>query len=208
MIIHRTPALLRWLYPDLLWRMPAGEHKLYLTFDDGPIPELTPWILEVLDKYQVPATFFCVGDNLRKHGAIAAEAHAAGHRIANHTYHHVKGWQMNTASYMQEVQDCDEALSPFGESKKRLFRPPYGRISRRQIKALLPDYEIVMWDVLTADYDNRQSPEACLHNSLRTTRDGSIIVFHDNVKATKNIRYALAPYIERCLEQGYTFHTL
>lgn len=208
MIIYRTPALLRWLYPGLLWRMPVGENKLYLTFDDGPIPELTPWILEVLARQNVKATFFCVGDNVQKHPTIFEETRAAGHELANHTYHHVKGWQMSTANYLKEVAQCDEVLAPLGERKKRLFRPPYGRISRKQIAQLLPHYEIVMWDVLTADYDSRQSPQDCLRNSLQSTRDGSIVVFHDNVKASNNIRYALEPYIAGCLEQGYTFHTL
>lgn len=208
MIIHRTPAILPMLYPQLLWRKAAGAKKLYLTFDDGPIPELTPWVLDTLAVYGVKATFFCVGDNVSKHPEIYAAIREQGHALGNHTYHHVKGWNMPTSQYLKEVQQCDEVMQPERSAGKVLFRPPYGRIKRRQIARLKTDYEIVMWDVLTADYDQRQQPADCLRKSLAVTRDGSIIVFHDNLKATRNLQFALTPYIEECLARGFTFDLL
>ena len=208
MIVHRTPALLPYLYPGLLWRKSASTKTLYLTFDDGPIPELTPWVLEVLAQYNVKATFFCVGDNVRKHPDIYELLSQQGHAVGNHTYHHVKGWNRSTADYLTEVQQCDEVMQLDEIKAKVLFRPPYGRITRKQIAQLRDRYEIVMWDVLTADYDQRQRPQDCLQKSLTVTRNGSIVVFHDNLKATRNLQFALAPYIEECLAQGYTFETL
>nr|WP_262914592.1 polysaccharide deacetylase family protein [Pontibacter vulgaris] len=202
--------MLKAILPDYTWHREAQDEKLYLTFDDGPIPEVTPWVLEQLAKYKAKATFFCVGDNLVKHPEIAKQALAEGHVLANHTYNHLKGWQTNQETYLQNVQRCQQALNELGETRsgKSLFRPPYGRITSRQAAALRGKYELIMWDMLTNDYDASLSPETCLMKALKYTKSGSIIVFHDSLKAQRNMQYALPRFLEHFTAQGYTFETL
>jgi peptidoglycan/xylan/chitin deacetylase (PgdA/CDA1 family) len=207
-MIHRVPFFLPWLYPDLIWRIPTDKKELYLTFDDGPVPGPTDFVLETLRKYNCKATFFCIGDNVRKHPEIFNKVISEGHAIGNHTYNHVKGWSTPLNQYIANVELFNQQLPLInGQWSIKLFRPPYGRITRNQIKALR-DYKIVMWDVLTSDYNPRLSPEKCLRNSIRATRPGSIIVFHDSVKAARNMSYALPRYVEHFLEQGYEFKAL
>lgn len=201
--------------------MPATEKKLYLTFDDGPIPGPTDFVLDTLAKHSIKATFFCIGDNVRKHPDVYKKIMEQGHAVGNHTFNHLKGWNTSLERYVDNVTQCDGVMNenltvryPLSLIRNnqlltgncQLFRPPYGRITRAQIKAL-QQYKIVMWDVLTNDYDRAVSREACLRNSIRVTRPGSVIVFHDSVKAEPNMAYALPRYIEHFLNQGYTFNT-
>lgn len=212
-MLHRTPAILPLLFPKLLWRMPVDKKELYLTFDDGPIPVVTEFVLEALTKYDIKATFFCIGDNIRKHPEIFKKIVRDGHAVGNHTYNHLKGWQTSVEKYSQNIHQCDAEITvnclpmAIGMSTVNCFRPPYGRITPKQIKTI-KDKTIVMWDVLTRDYDASLAPEKCLTGSLKAVRNGSIIVFHDSLKAEKNLRYTLPRLIEACLENGYTFKTL
>ena len=201
-LLVRPPQILRKLYRGSLWRMNQNEQNIYLTFDDGPIPELTPWVLDVLKQYNIKATFFCVGENITKHPEIFQRIINEGHQVGNHTYNHLKGWKTTNAIYFDNISKCQEL------THTDLFRPPYGRITKSQYKHLLLNYRIAFWDVLTYDYDALISPEKCLSNSVEYTRNGSIIVFHDNVKAQKNLKFALPQYIEHFLKLNYKFATL
>jgi len=202
-MIRQTPFFLPWLYPQLIWRIPTTEKLLFLTFDDGPVPEVTGRVLHQLDTYRVPATFFCIGDNVRKYPKMFEELRARGHEAGNHTRHHLNGWRTPCSDYIENVLACDADLG----QPAALFRPPYGRISRRQIGALLPR-KIVMWDVLTRDYDKALSPERCLRGAVRALRPGSIIVFHDSLKAEKNVLYALPRLLDYALSAGFRFQPL
>lgn len=201
-LLARPPQILRGIYKDSVWRMNKNEQVIYLTFDDGPIPELTPWVLDVLKQYHVKATFFCVGENIQKYPEIFNRIITEGHQVGNHTYNHIKGWKSNFSDYLKNVEKCQQL------TKTNLFRPPYGRITKEQYSALKNDYKVVFWDVLTYDYDKFTKPEKCLKNSLKYTRNGSIIVFHDNIKAEINIKYALPQYIEHFLKLNYKFAVL
>lgn len=210
MIPHRTPFFLPLLYPSLHWRMPAESKSLYLTFDDGPVPGPTEFVLDTLNRFSVKATFFCIGNNIQKHPEIFKKILAGGHAVGNHTFNHISGWSVPEPVYTRDIMLCEEELlkyQPFVKGKGKIFRPPYGRISRKQIKAL-HDYHIIMWDVLSVDYKDSLSKEACLIKTWRVIRPGSIIVFHDSYKAEKNLSYVLPRLIQNCLEQGYTFNLL
>ena len=208
--LYKTPALLKKLLPKYTWQRELTQEKvLYLTFDDGPIPEATPWVLHQLEQYGAKATFFCVGDNVRKYPEIAARIQQQGHVLANHTFNHLNGWRAELKPYLDNVALCQQELEKYTSgSAKPLYRPPYGRITQNQAKQLLGKYEIIMWDVLTNDYDNSLSPEKCLRKSIQSTQNGSIIVFHDSLKAKRNMMYALPRYLEHFTRLGYTFKTL
>nr|WP_262908631.1 polysaccharide deacetylase family protein [Hymenobacter translucens] len=196
--------------PDCLWRLPATDNTLYLTFDDGPIPGETPFVLEQLARFDAKGTFFCVGDNLARHPDIARQVLAAGHRLANHTQHHVSGWAVSRPEYLAEVVRCQQeldALLPAPEARP-LMRPPYGRITPPLAQDLRATHQVVMWDLLTCDYDATLNPEKCLRNAIRYSRPGSIVVFHDSVKASRNLRYVLPRYLEHFAGQGYRFAAL
>ena len=201
-LLVRPPQLLRSFYKGSYWRMEKTEPIIYLTFDDGPIPELTPWVLDILAKYQVKATFFCVGDNILKNPEIFERIKNEGHQVGNHTFNHVKGWQLKQSVYLDNIEKCQQL------TKTNLFRPPYGRIKKSQFKSLSRDYKVVFWDVLSYDYDKMITPKKCLDNSIKYTRNGSIIVFHDNLKAQNNLKFALPHYIEHFLKLNYKFATL
>ena len=201
-LLVRPPQLLRALYKGSLWRMDKKEPTIYLTFDDGPIPELTEWVLDVLKDYQIKATFFCVGDNIVKNPSIFQRIQFEGHQVGNHTFNHMKGWKVKNTMYVENTERCQEL------TKTNLFRPPYGRIKKSQYKILAKNYKVVFWDVLSYDYDRLTSSKKCLDNSIKYTRNGSIIVFHDNIKAQKNLKFALPQYIEHFLKLNYKFATL
>lgn len=173
---------------------------VYLTFDDGPIPEVTPWVLEVLDTYRVKATFFCVGDNVRKHPSVYRQILEKGHQTGNHTFNHIQGWKHNTNDFIANTQKANSYIqSPF-------FRPPHGHILFPQFVLLKKKgYKLIMWDVVTRDYSNHMTPEKVLDNVKKYVRNGSIIVFHDSLKAEKNVRYALPLAIEWLKREGYSF---
>ncbi len=218
-MIYRAPFFLPWLYPKLAWRIPTEKKELYLTFDDGPVPGPTDFVLDVLGKHSIKATFFCIGDNVHKHPDVFKRVLDQGHAIGNHTFNHVKGWNTPLEKYIENVKQCEAEfrasipvrtdIHPGGPEPRasKLFRPPYGRITHSQIKAL-SDYKIVMWDVLTRDYDKTKSPEAVLKKSIRVTRPGSIVVFHDSMKAERNMKYTLPRYIDHFLNLDYNFNTL
>lgn len=209
MIPHRTPFFLPMIYPSLLWRFNTEAKELYLTFDDGPVEGPTEFVLETLAKASIKATFFCIGDNIRKHRKIFSNLVEAGHQVGNHTFHHVNGWKMNDFEYVREIELCEREFFtdavPEKKIETKLFRPPYGRIRRSQIRAVRDEYKIVMWDVLSVDYSKSLSRESCLRNTLNVVRPGSIIVFHDSVKAERNLMYVLPRFIESCLAKGYSF---
>lgn len=207
MVPHRIPFFLPHLFPSsLVWRFDEQSRNIYLTFDDGPVPGPTEFVLDVLNRYNVTATFFCIGDNIRKHPDIFARIVSRGHSVGNHTFNHLNGWNNSNENYVENVEKCHAYLTA-AAPRKNLFRPPYGRITRSQIR-LLHAYHIIMWDVLSIDYNQRLAPEKCLSNTINATRAGSIIVFHDSYKAEKNLRHALPRFIEHFLERQFVFRKI
>lgn len=208
MYLHFTPAPVQWVFPRYTWHRSRKQKVIYLTFDDGPVPEVTPFVLDTLAAYGAKATFFCVGDNVRKHSRILKRVKEEGHQFGNHTYHHLNGQQNSAERYVENVELCQEAFRQAGLAESRLFRPPYGRLQQSQARQLLPAYQIIMWDVLSADYDSTLPPAVCLEKSIRYTRPGSIIVFHDNPKAFRTLRWVLPRYLQHFSSLGYSFCAL
>ncbi|MGI9545393.1 MAG: polysaccharide deacetylase family protein [Cyclobacteriaceae bacterium] len=207
---HRTPRWLTWLYPELIWHKNREEKKLYITFDDGPVPEVTPWVLDTLDNYNAKATFFCVGENIQKNPALFKELSNRGHMVGNHTHTHINGWKTNATDYLENVDQCQSQMQTCIESKgtKPLMRPPYGRIKQAQIRQLTPKFQIIMWDVLSGDFDQSKKPEACLNASINATQSGSIVIFHDSLKAQQNLAYILPRFLNHFATQGFAFPVL
>ena len=213
MNFFKTPSVLKRIYPSLTWDKHAEAAQaeapcIYLTFDDGPIPDFTPWILKTLESYQARATFFCVGDNVSQHPALYRQIIEGGHRTGNHTYHHLNGWKSENFTYLKSILQCELLLAPSPQHSTRLFRPPYGKIKQKQIQQLLPRYNIIMWDILSGDFDPNFNHQTCLEKCIRHTQPGTIIIFHDNFKAQKNLTYVLPRYLEHFAEAGYSFKTL
>lgn len=209
MKIFRTPFFLPWIYPTLTWQVPATRPTLYLTFDDGPINGVTEFVLETLRRFQVKATFFCIGDNIRKHPSVFKKVLAEGHAVGNHTFHHVNGWKTSLEEYVAEVEACADIMRAQGivQTSPMLFRPPYGKITKAQISAIKA-YNIVMWDVLSYDFDKTLPKERCLAHTIRACRSGSVIVFHDSFKAENNLVYVLPRLIDHFLMTGFSFDTI
>lgn len=208
MIPHRTPFLLPLLYPSLLWRMPADTNTIFLTFDDGPVPGPTEFVIETLARNNVPATFFCIGDNVLKHPEIFRRLVSGGHAIGNHTFNHLNGWKTRNSVYLQNIQQLEQLFQARGYAfTGKLFRPPYGQVSRAQIR-MLKDFRIVMWDALSQDYNRYLTPEKCLRRTIAATRAGSIVVFHDSVKAERNMVYTLPRLIDHFMDKGFQFSAL
>lgn len=204
----RNPFFLPWFYPGLTWRLSPEQKTIYLTFDDGPMPGPTDFVLEQLRRAKAKATFFCIGDNIRKHPEVYARVLLDGHAVGNHTFNHLSGWKTSVKDYVDNISKCRDEMTRNGENAGNLFRPAYGRITRRQIAHLRDDYRIIMWDVLTNDYAQSLQPEDCLRGSLAATRPGSIVVFHDSLKAEKNTRYVLPRFLDHFGAQGYSFNRL
>ncbi len=201
--------------------MPAHEKKIYLTFDDGPVPGPTEFVLETLKQYNAIATFFCIGDNVQKHPEVFTKILAAGHAIGNHTFNHLKGWSTPLHTYVDNTNKCEAIFRshlttyhlPTTDYRPpitnyHLFRPPYGRITRSQINVLKENYKIIMWDVLTQDYRLSMTPDKCIRGTIDATRAGSVVVFHDSYKAERNLMFALPRYLEYLIAEGYTFGRL
>lgn len=204
----KTNPLVKFLFPNYLWSIPNAEKKVWLTFDDGPIPEITEWVLDELGKHGFKATFFCIGDNVRKNPEVFRKVIANGHAIGNHTFNHLDGWKTPVSDYVANVEKCASEMNNADLSTK-LFRPPYGKIKRLQAKSLRKSgYKIVMWDVVSADFDQNIAPQQCLKNVLSNIEPGSIIVFHDSIKAFKNLEYALPKTLEFLSENGYRCEVL
>lgn len=198
----RPPFFLKWIYPQATYHRSQHERTVYLTFDDGPIPEITPWVLDTLAQYNAKATFFCVGENIVKHPEVFERIQKEGHQVGNHTFNHLKGWKCDAATYYENVAKCDDLIH------SKLFRPPYLRSTRRQLNHLKKDYEIIFFDVLSYDFDERISETECYNNVINNYKNGSIIVFHDNIKAFPRLRYTLPRLLEKLNEEGYSFSSL
>lgn len=199
MLIEQPAKFLRWIYPTALWRMNPTEKSVYLTFDDGPIPEVTPWVLDVLDRYGVKATFFMVGENAAKHPEVFEMVKTRGHRIGNHTYNHIGGMRHGISSYVANVDKANELL------RTNLFRPPHGWMKWEQFLFVRSSYKVVMWDLVTRDYSTHLNGRDVLLNVRRYARPGSIITFHDSLKSLDKLLYALPRAIEWLQAQGYSF---
>jgi len=212
----KTPRVIRALMPDVLWQMPTKDKVLYLTFDDGPVPEATPFVLEQLEKYNAKATFFCIGDNVRKHPDIFQQVINAGHTVANHTMHHISGWEISEEKYLDEVSKCDDILGPtsFRQDNKeigqsvQLFRPPYGKLKPSQYRKLKDKYRIVLWDILSYDFDLNLSGETVADNVIQNVEAGSIVVLHDSVKAFPRLQIALPKILQYFAERGWQFGSI
>jgi peptidoglycan/xylan/chitin deacetylase (PgdA/CDA1 family) len=207
MFLHKTNFLMRAMYPKFVWKKSAEEKIIYLTFDDGPIPEVTDFVLETLENYNAKATFFCIGDNICKNPAIFQKILDNGHSVGNHTFNHLRGWSTDDITYLQNVVKCQTEIQKNGYQSK-LFRPPYGRIKHKQANSLLTDYEIVMWDVLSGDFSQDLSPETVLHKTIKYTDSGSIVLFHDSIKANAKMSYSLPRFLEHFSSQGFQFSKL
>lgn len=201
-LIERPPRMFRMLVPEGIFRIPSGDPErrcVYLTFDDGPIPEVTPWVLDLLDRYGVKATFFMVGENVMRHPDLYAEILRRGHRAGNHTHHHIQGIKVSTERYLEDVAEAARLI------ESDLVRPPHGWLRPSQARALAGRYRIVMYDLVTRDYSSRLTADEVFDNVRRYARDGSIIVFHDSLKSRRNLESALPRAIEWLIEKGFEF---
>lgn len=189
--------------PQLTWTREVADKEVFLTFDDGPHPQITPWVMAELDKVGAKATFFVVGENAEKYFSIVDEMQKSGHRVGNHTHRHIKGWRVSTKKYLEDIADCEDYLTD-----NTLYRPPYGQINFGAIPTIKKNYEIIMWDVLTKDYLPRLNVKRALKRIKKATKPGSIIVFHDSVKAETNLKAMLPDYLKFLEEEGYKISVL
>lgn len=201
----KTPSLLKKLYPECIWNMETKENEIYLTFDDGPHPQVTQFVLDELKKFNAKATFFCIGKNVKEHFDIYKQIISEGHRPGNHTFNHLNGWKTADKKYLDDIKQAADIIdSPF-------FRPPYGRATKFQMKALQEDkfqLKTIMWDVLSGDFDEKITPENCYLNVVKYAKAGSIIVFHDSLKALPRLLYALPLVLRFFSEKGFVFKVL
>ena len=209
----KTPLVAKKLFPNYVWDISTSEKVIYLTFDDGPTPEITNWTLSVLKEYNAKATFFSIGKNIKNHPDIFQNILNDGHAIGNHTQNHIKGWKNSANAYLKNTLEAQEVIEKQLQNSEfriqNLFRPPYGQITPKQGKKLIElGYKIVMWDVLSFDWDKNITQEACYNNVISKTINGSIIVFHDSVKASKNMQYALPKVLKYFSKEGYRFKSL
>lgn len=189
-------------YPLLTWQIKTDEKVIYLTFDDGPHETATPFVLNILKKYNAKATFFCIGKNVQLHSEIYERIINEGHSVGNHTFNHLNGWKVNDENYLSDIKNASAVI------QSKLFRPPYGRIKKSQAKILQPNYNIIMWSVLSGDFDVNLSPQKCLNNVIKNTAKGSIVVFHDSAKAMERLAFALPKTLEYFSEKGYVFKSI
>ncbi len=215
----KTPGFVKALFPKFVWNINTTKKELYLTFDDGPTPEITEWVLQTLKEYDAKATFFCIGKNIESNSNIFQTIIKDGHSVGNHTYQHSKGWKTKTKAYINEVEFTDSVINFQLQNSKleilstlkplKLFRPPYGKFKSKQSTKLQKlGYKIIMWDVLSYDWDKSVSEETCLNNIISKAKEGSIIVFHDSVKASRNLKYALPKVLEVYGNKGYEFKAI
>lgn len=192
----RAPKILRWLLPGFIWDFPDEKDGIFLTFDDGPTPEVTQWVLDILDKYNAKATFFCLGKNVELFPHIFEEIICRGHAVGNHSYNHIKGWGTATEEYMRNIESAGSII------KSNLYRPPYARISLSQARALKEKYHTIMWSIISRDYNRNISGDECAHNVIPHLQPGAIIVFHDSIKCSPNLTVALPQVLEAIKAKG------
>jgi len=202
MYLAKTPRVIQKLFPNFTWKVPTEEKIIYLTFDDGPNPEITPWVLEQLAAYNAKGTFFTIGENVENHPTIFQQVIDAGHTTGNHTYNHVSGWGSDNIPFFHNTRRCARLVN------SSLFRPPYGRLKPKQAQFIQRHYRIVMWDVMSGDFDQNTTKEKCLANVLNNTEAGSIVVFHDSLKAKDKLEYVLPKVLAHFSAQGYSFEQL
>jgi len=202
MYLVKTPSLLKPLAKDLLWHVPTDKREVYFTFDDGPTPGVTEAALNLLQKYDARATFFCLGKNAETHPELFARILSEGHAVGNHTFDHPDGWKTSQVAYLRNVIRAQRSI------QSKLFRPPYGRITPAQVNALKGHYRLVMWDVLSADFDSSKTPQQCFDNVVKNVTPGSIVVFHDSIKAQDNMLFALEQSLLHLSREGYIFRAL
>jgi len=216
MYLVKSPLLLKWFYSALIWNKDRSKKIVYLTFDDGPIPNVTDFVLNTLKSYNAKATFFCIGDNIRKHPSVFESLKSEGHAIGNHTFNHLNGWKTDDSAYLTNFLKCQSL------TQSNLFRPPYGKIKKSQIRKLKAErlmlkadvkthnsqLQIVMWDILSRDFDPNLSPEQCYQNVITNVKNGSIIIFHDSIKAFDRLQYALPQTLKYLTDKGYQFGIL
>ncbi|MFB9055923.1 polysaccharide deacetylase family protein [Mariniflexile ostreae] len=222
LIPTKTPLAVKKLFPNYTWNLSTAKKTIYLTFDDGPTPEITNWTLSVLKQYHAKATFFCIGDNAEKHPEVFKTILKDGHTIGNHTHNHLNGWKTKTKEYLRSIEKTHAVLQSYFSKHETgvrlndqewhnplLFRPPYGRIKPKQGRRLRAlGYKIIMWDILSFDWDASVSPETCAKRVINKTSNGSIIVFHDSKKASKNMMYALPKVLDYFSKRGYSFESI
>ncbi len=206
MMIHRYGRAFSAWVPGTLWRMPTREKVVYLTFDDGPVPEATPFVLETLAIHSAKATFFCVGENVVKHEGTYQAVLDGGHAVGNHTQHHLNGRKTEVETYLADVEACRTVMKL--DEARPLFRPPYGRLKLAQLRALKRNYRVAYWEVLSGDFLPNLSAEDCLRKTLKNTRPGSIVLFHDSAKTIEKLRWVLPRYLTELAAQGYRFEAL
>jgi peptidoglycan/xylan/chitin deacetylase (PgdA/CDA1 family) len=207
----KTPFVVKKLFPNYIWEIPTTDKNLYLTFDDGPTPNITDWVLQELKQFNAKATFFSIGKNVKEHPLLFNKILEDGHSIGNHTQNHIKGWKTKTKPYLENVFEAEKTIIEQldGSFKVNLFRPPYGQIKPKQGNKLIElGYKIVMWDVLSFDWDKTVSNQECFNHVISKSKDGSIIVFHDSVKASNNMKFALPKVLEYYTEKGYSFKAI
>jgi peptidoglycan/xylan/chitin deacetylase (PgdA/CDA1 family) len=206
----KTPGFVKTLFPNFVWNINTDKKELYLTFDDGPTPEITDWVLQTLKDFNAKATFFCIGNNIEKYPEIFESILKENHTVGNHTYNHLKGWKHTAKDYIKEVLKTEDLINSLDTNvSKSLFRPPYGKFKNKQSKALLElGYSIILWDVLSYDWDKSVSEKTCFNTIIEAAKEGSIVVFHDSVKASRNLRYALPKVLKHYTDKGYEFKAL
>ena len=208
MYFTKTPAVVQSFIPSLVWKLDVSKNDkiVALTFDDGPVPEVTEWVLDLLGQRDIRATFFCVGQNVIEYSEIFRRILDEGHAVGNHTFHHMNAWHSSSEEYINDIRLCEEVLPSNGGF--RLFRPPYGKLTPRIVKRLKKKYNIIMWDVLSGDFDPDMTAPTCLTRTLKSTESGSIVVFHDSKKTTEMIKAMLPQYIDKMLDLGYDFQVI
>ena len=199
----KTPSIIQRVFSSYRWRFSSVSKEIYLTFDDGPTSEITTFILNELKKHKAKATFFCIGENVKKHPTIYERIKKEGHSVGNHTYNHLNGFTTNNTSYIENIQQAEKLI------ESNLFRPPYGRLKSSQAKSIIKNgYKIIMWDVLSYDWDKTVNEEDCLNNIISSAKEGSIIVMHDSIKASKNLKAVLPKLLKHYTDQGFVFKAL
>jgi len=202
MLLASVPKIVSLALPSFVWNIPTQEKTVFLTFDDGPIPETTPWVLSVLRDFNAKACFFCVGENVQKYNDLYQQIIDEGHSVGNHTFNHLVGWKTPVETYIENIHKAKSYID------STLFRPPHGLIRNSQFNLIKDKYKVIMWNVLSMDYDKTISPEQCYRNVIDHVKQGSIVVFHDSIKAWENLRFALPKTLEYLSNEGYSFSAI